>query len=73
MILDEHQHKLYDTDREPYNLDNNRNHCQSFQAFYLLLYQDLAKGKANRPVWGSHVMFLIPITGKLLKALMFLF
>ena len=58
-IEQNHQTKLNDTDSKTCNPDNNRNYCQSTQVFYLLLYQDLVKGKANRPVMGSHFYYSI--------------
>jgi len=47
--LDEHQNELKYTYRKTCDPDNNRNHRQSFQVPYLLLYQDLAGAKPTAP------------------------
>ena len=65
MNLDEHQHKLYDTDQKTCDPDNNRNHCQSVQAFtssYIKIWQ---KAKPTAPFWvAMFVSKLLSLTYK---------
>ena len=65
MNLDDREHKLYDTDHKTYGPDNNRNHCQSVQAFtssYIKIWQ---KAKPTAPFWvAMFVSKLLSLTYK---------
>ena len=65
MNLDDREHKLYDTDHKTYGPDNNRNHCQSVQAFtssYIKIWQ---KAKPTAPFWVAMFVYkLLSLTYK---------
>ena len=63
MNLDEHPHKLYDTDQKTCDPDNNRNHCQSVQAFTSSHIKIWQKAKPTAPFWvATFVSKLLSIT-----------
>ena len=51
LSLDDRQNKLNDTDYEPCDPDNNRNHCQSVQAFSSSHIKIWQKTKPTAPFW----------------------
>ena len=73
MNLDEHQHKLYDTDHKTRDPDNNRNHCQSVQAFtssYIKIWQ---KAKPPAPFWTAMFNSIAVLMQKILNGSVYFF